>query len=226
MKRVYDERVAELRSRLSGSGLVLELGVDETRADAVTDAAVIVEGASHDFAEVKALDLHHLGYDFVSDVEVGQRAGRAFLAAARTRRQLVLAAMDYLEGSDQSATIVELPVDDVAAMTHTARALSAGWAEMGRFVLPSRIAELRTEQEGAEAARRSKASPLDAELAVRVTARVDQAVLEASAAPSDATQDRQHALQVGPNKRLRTIIQWLPMIYLSTIVISVRWRLS
>lgn len=192
MKRVYDERVAELRSRLAGSGLVLELGVDKTRADAVTDEAVIVEGVSHDFAEVKALDLHHLGYDFVSGVEVGQRAGRAFLAAARTRRQLVLAAMDYLEGSGQSATIVELPVDDVAAMTRTARALSAGRAEMGRFVLPSRIAELRAEQEWAEAARRSKASSLDAELAVRVTARVDQAVLEASAEPSDAHQDRQY----------------------------------
>ena len=154
--------------------------------------AVIVEGIGHDFAEVKALDLHHLGYDFVSDVDVGQRAGRAFLAAARTRRQLVLAAMDYLEGSGQSATIVELPVDDVAAMTRTARALSAGRAETGRFVLPSRIAGLRAEQEWAEAARRSKASSLDAELAVRVTARVDQVALEASAAPSDANQDRQH----------------------------------
>ncbi|NKY96527.1 relaxase MobL [Nocardiopsis alborubida] len=188
MKRVYDERVAELRSRLASSGLVLELGVDETRAEAVTDEAVIVEGIGHDFAEVKALDLHHLGYDFVSDVEVGQRAGRAFLAAARTRRQLVLAAMDYLEGSGQSATIVELPVDDVAAMTRTARTLSAGRVEMGRFVLPSRIAELRTEQERSETARRSKASSLDVELAARVTARVDQAALEASIEPSDANQ--------------------------------------
>lgn len=184
MKRGYDERVAELRSRLASSGLVLELGVDETGAEVITDEAVIAEGVGHDFAEIKAFDLHHLGYDFVSDVEVGQRAGRAFLAAARTRRQLLLAAMDYLEGSGQSATIVELPVDDVAAMTRTARTLSAGQAEMGRFVLPSGIAELRAEQERTEETRRSKATSLDAELAVRVTARVDQTMLEAATQPS------------------------------------------
>lgn len=183
MKRVYDERVAELRSKLAGSGLVLELGTDEDGEEAVTDEAVIAEGVVHDFGVVKALDLHHLGYDFVTDVEVGRRAGQDFLDVARTRRRLLLSAMDYLEGSGQSASIVELPVDDVAAMTRTARVLSAGRAETGRFTLPSRIAGLQAEQERAEEVSRSKASSLDAELAVRVIARVDQAVLEAETQP-------------------------------------------
>lgn len=189
MKQVYDERLDALRARLAGAGLVLELspvGGDE-EADApdprtddgavVTDRLSIVPGTAHEFDEIKGLDLHHLAHDFVTDVEVGQDARRAFSETAAERRRLLLAAMAYLDESGQSGAIADLPVDDVAAMTRVSRELAAsGEREDGVLVLRSRIAELRAEREQAAVLRRSRATSLDAGLAVRVQERVDAAV--------------------------------------------------
>lgn len=203
MKRAYDERLDALRAELAGAGLVLELASaatadapggpepdeDDSEAEAegqdpVTDRMQVVPGAAHEFDEVKALDLHHLGYDFVTDVEVGDRSRRAFAEAAAERRRLLLAAMAYLDESGQSEAIADLPVDDVAAMTRTARELApSAEDEDGVLVLRSRIAELRAEREQAEALRRSRATTLDAGLVVRVQERVDAAVASPETAP-------------------------------------------
>src|SRR5699024_9214297 len=137
--------------------------------------ARVEPGITHGFAEVKALDLHHLGYDFATDVEVGSAAFDEFAETSRRRRTLLLGAMDYLEGSGQSEAIEDLPVDEVAAMTHTARALQSQRRQDGTVLLPSRIAQLRAEQEQLAASRRSRTSSLDAELAIRVTTEIDQA---------------------------------------------------
>lgn len=177
MKVGYQERVEQLRSTLAGEGLVLTLGQDERGREAVTDDARIIAGTRHGFEEVKALDLHHLRYDFATDVEVGPASLSEYLETARQRRSRLMGAMNYLEGSGQSEAITDLPVDDVATMTALARTLSSQRRSDGGALLPSRIAELRIEQERTTAARRSRTTSLDAELAVRVTAEVDQAVL-------------------------------------------------
>lgn len=183
MRAGYEERIGQLRSRLAGEGLVLQLDVDDQGREQVTDDARIIPGTTYGFDEVKGLDLHHLSYDFVSDVEVGSVALEEFAETSRQRRHLFLDAMGYLEGSGQSEAISDLPVSDVAAMTRTARALQSQRTEDGSAVLRSRIAELRAEQDRA-AARRSATTSLDAQLAVRVTAEVDQAVLQDSAGPA------------------------------------------
>ncbi|MFE4834446.1 relaxase MobL [Arthrobacter sp. NPDC056691] len=186
MKKVYDERLDGLRSELASSGLVLHVGRSSSRevqkaADtpAVSAELEITAGAGHDFDGVKALDLHHLGYDFVDDVEVGPTSRRMFVEAARERRRLLLAAMDYLDQTGQSEAIsVHLPVDDVAAMARVSRELTAPaeGRSNGSSLLRSRIAQLRAEQEGAGEMRRSRTASLDAGLVVRVQARVDAAV--------------------------------------------------
>ncbi|MFF8914184.1 relaxase MobL [Streptomyces sp. NPDC015032] len=183
MKQAYGQKLEGLRADLASSGLVLRAGPsaeDQTSAepDAVGTDFEIVAGPSHDFAEVKALDLHHLGYDFVTDVEIGPHACQTFVETSRERRRLLLAAMDYLDQSGQAEAIPDLPVDDVAAMTRVSRELTAHQRDEGSGspVLRSRIAELR-----AERMRRSKASSLDAGLVVRVQAQVDRAVTTADA---------------------------------------------
>ncbi|KII26778.1 hypothetical protein M707_25840, partial [Arthrobacter sp. AK-YN10] len=143
----------------------------------------IETGTVHPFDEVKALDLHHLGYDFVADVEIGKRARREFTAAAAERRRLLLAAMEYLDRSGQSEAIADLPVDDIAAMTRVSRELVPVEDGSTRPVLRSRIAALREEQEQAARMHRSKASSLDAGLVVRVQQRVDAAVAGAGVLP-------------------------------------------
>ncbi|MGW3971032.1 relaxase MobL [Streptomyces ardesiacus] len=182
MKQSYDQKLDGLRADLASSGLVLRVGSSaedqaSTETDAVSTDFKIVAGAAHDFDEVKALDLHHLGYDFVTDVEIGPHAHQTFVETTRDRRRLLLAAMDYLDQSGQAEAIPDLPVDDVAAMTRVSRELTPQQTdeESSTLVLRSRIAELRAEREQAERMRRSKASSLDAGLVVRVQAQVDQA---------------------------------------------------
>lgn len=222
MKQAYDERLDGLRADLAGAGLVLELApADDAPVasepedpeheestpelvpsaadeDSVTDRMRVVPGAAHEFDEVKALDLHHLGYDFVTDVEVGDRSRRAFAEAAAERRRLLLAAMAYLDESGQSQAIADLPADDVAVMTRVERELApSADSEGGVLVLRSRIAELRAEREQAEALRRSRATTLDAGLVVRVQERVDAAVIspdassEGFAEPTGLSTDRE-----------------------------------
>ncbi|MFD2794657.1 relaxase MobL [Promicromonospora vindobonensis] len=209
MKQVYDERLEHLRADLAASGLVLRVGraiEDNGRTpkaggtDGVSTDLGVVVGAAHEFDEVKALDLHHLGYDFVSNVEVGPKACRDFVAATRERRRLLLAAVAYLDDSGQSEAISDLPVDDVAVMTRVARELATQADDdgTGTRVLRSRIAELRTGREQARHGRRSKASSLDAGLVVRVRAEVGGAATRPNATnttgskPIDLSTDAQH----------------------------------
>ncbi|GLX36923.1 relaxase MobL [Streptomyces lavendulae] len=186
MQQSYDRKLHGLRADLASSGLVLRVGSSaegraSTETDAVSTDFKVVVGTTYDFDEVKGLDLHHLGYDFVTDVRIGPRAHQAFVETARDRRRLLLAAMDYLDQSGQAEAIADLPVNDVAAMTRVSRELTSQQTGQGSgsLMLRSRIAELRAGRGQAERMRRSKASSLDAGLVVRVQARVDQAVATA-----------------------------------------------
>ncbi|MFK0179694.1 relaxase MobL [Streptomyces xanthochromogenes] len=188
MKQSYHQKLDGLRADLASSGLVLRVGSSaedqaSTETDAVTTDFKIVAGAAYDFDEVKALDLHHLGYDFATDIEIGPQACQTFVETTKDRRRLLLAAMDYLDQSGQAEAIPDLPVDDVAAMTRVSRELTPQQKdeEAVTLVLRSRIVGLRAEREQAERMRRSKASSLDADLVVRVQAQVDQAVTTANA---------------------------------------------
>lgn len=195
MRANYDEQLEQLRDDLALSGLVLrpaqsgsEVVADDDETvpagSADTDVIdegvdlVIEQGVGHDFDEVKALDLHHLGYDFFSDVEIGTSAQKSFAQNARRRRTLLMGAINYLEHSGQSDAIADLPVDDVASMTRFSRRLSSERKETGTATLPSRFAELRARQAEAERVRRQAASTLDAGLVVRVQGEVDHAATE------------------------------------------------
>ncbi|MFI9629324.1 relaxase MobL [Streptomyces sp. NPDC052042] len=199
MRLAYAERLDELRADLASAGLVLRVasagtGDAENGKDSAARAGggevsadlAVVPGTAYDFDEVKALDLHHLGYDFITDVKVGPRARASFTAAAAERRRMLLAAMEYLDKSGQSEAISDLPVDDVAAMTRLSRELAvpARADGTGPLVLRSKIAELREQSEQAARMRRSKASSLDADLVVRVQAEIDAAVSSTDAAAS------------------------------------------
>jgi hypothetical protein len=181
MQQSYDQKLDGLRADLDSSGLVLRMESSAedpagTQTDAVSADFAVIAGATYDFPEVKALDLHHLGYDFVTDVEIGPHARQNFVETTKDRRRLLLAAMDYLDQSGQAEAIPDLPVDDVAAMTRVSRELTSQQTDegSGSLVLRSRIAELRAKRERVGQMRRSTAPSLDAGLAVRVQAQVDQ----------------------------------------------------
>lgn len=179
MRTGYEERLDQLRADLSGSGLVLVAAqagpaVDDEVAGGAA-ALEIRQGTAYPFEEVKALDLHHLGYDFFSDVAVGHKAREAFSTEAARRRTLLVAAMQYLDDSGQSEAIRDLPIEDVAAMMKTVAQLEGSLDESGQTVLASRFAELRAQQ---EQDRRQATAALDAGLVVRFQGRIDQAAIE------------------------------------------------
>lgn len=74
----------------------------------------------YSFDEVKALDIHHLGYDFAYDVLVSKRNIDAFTEAADTRYELYQNAMQYLRNSGQYAAVDTYPRKDVLAMKELA----------------------------------------------------------------------------------------------------------
>jgi hypothetical protein len=195
MQRLYDERLDQLRTDLYGSGLVLR----PLRTAGGTADVEITRGTDFDFDEVKALDLHHLGYDFFSDVTVGAQAREAFAGEARQRRRFLIAAMAYLDDSGQSQAIKDLPVDDVAAMTKLASQLARSADSAGRSVLPSRFTQLRAQQEHP---RRHTTSALDAALVVRLQKEIDQVVLEAGIRSGPEASD---TLGYEPDRDIETI---------------------
>lgn len=88
------------------------------------DEPVILQKPQYDFQDVKALDLHHLGYDFPYDVPVSMLNVNAFRDAAYRRYDLYQGAKAYLEGSGQGGTVSFLPGNDVELMKDLADRLA------------------------------------------------------------------------------------------------------
>ncbi|MET0885697.1 MAG: relaxase MobL [Mycetocola sp.] len=163
MRATYAGKVDDLRVRLAGKGLRLDLISDPATG---RDAAEVTAGAEHPFEDVKGLDLHHMRYDFSQDVEVGRRTLNAFRVAAKRRAEALEAAVAYLVDSGQAEAVSELPVTDVQMMTKLATEISADSTAM----LPSHVAELARER---AILRRSRTVPLSSDLALQLTARVE-----------------------------------------------------
>jgi hypothetical protein len=194
MRRTYEGRVAELRTELAARGLRLELTPDPEGKS--PDTAVVRPGAEYYFEDVKGLDLHHMRYDFSSDVEVGARARKQFVDWARSRRYHRDRALAYLEASGQREAIAEVPVADIDAMNALADRLERD----PRAVLPSEVAAIARER---AVLRRSRTVQLGTELAEQVQSRVDRAaVYEAPEAVTLSPSERHAGDQSRTNEGL------------------------
>jgi hypothetical protein len=191
MRGNYENRVAELRVDLAARGLKLELTPDPKGK--TPDTAVISAGAEYDFEDVKGLDLHHMRYDFSSDVEVGARARKQFVQWARSRRFHRDRAMAYLEASGQKGAIANMPVADIDAMNTLADKL----ARDTKAVLPSEVAAISRER---EVLQRSRTVQLGTDLVKQVERQVDQAaVYAAPEAGSVTSTEQRHAADQSRN---------------------------
>lgn len=167
MRANYDARIDGLRTDLAAQGLKLDITTDPDRH--VPDTARISPGAEYDFEDVKGLDLHHMRYDFSSDVQVGRRARSQFVQWARSRRMHVDRAAEYLSASRQVEAIENLPMADVDSMNRLADALERNV----QAVLPSEVAAISRER---EILRRSRTVQLGSDLAKQVETQVDKLV--------------------------------------------------
>ncbi|KIA73392.1 hypothetical protein ANMWB30_23190 [Arthrobacter sp. MWB30] len=179
MRAGYEARVAELRAELASQGLKLEITTDEQTH---RDSAKIMTGAEYAFEDVKGLDLHHMRYDFTTDVQVGDRARGKFVQWARSRRHHLDQAVFYLKASGQATAIADMPVADIESMNALADRL-----EEGQTFLPSEVAALARKR---DVLRRSRTVQLDSGLVQQVVQHVDQQIIR----DVPTSEDRQNAL--------------------------------
>lgn len=78
------------------------------------------------FDDVKALDIHHLGYDFGRPIEISRPNIDIFKKAADERFRLLTDASKYLIESGQEARLHDLPLKDVTIMKEAADKFSSG----------------------------------------------------------------------------------------------------
>ena len=136
MEAERERRIAQLQAQLAKAGRLLIVESDRIRTE---------EAEEFDFDAVKGLDLHHMGFDFPTDVKVGIKAREEFLQAAKARQKSLLAAVDYLESSGQGALAQEvLDIKDVMAMDEIASKIEA--QDPKTTVLESRVAKLAAAQ--------------------------------------------------------------------------------
>lgn len=115
MQERCEEQEAAFRERIADYGL--SLSEYEGRL-------AVSKKKPYEFDEVKALDIHHLGYDFPYDAPISRLNIDRFAEAAYTRYALYGKAKEYLEKSGQAEQVKYLPGKDVEAMKETADSLT------------------------------------------------------------------------------------------------------
>lgn len=107
MSETYKRREEDFRHKLENYGLTLE--ASETGLRVSTEKP-------YKFDEVKALDIHHLGYDFSHDIEISKVNIDAFIEAADRRSELYEGVKQYLSATGQEGALQGLPGPDIALM--------------------------------------------------------------------------------------------------------------
>lgn len=74
----------------------------------------------HDFQDVKALDIHHLGYDSPTDMKVSQKNIDIFYETAQKRAELAEAAREYLIETGQESELDSINMRDIRLMKRVA----------------------------------------------------------------------------------------------------------
>lgn len=113
----YDSQVEEFQLHLEDLGMTFES--DEK-------GARVLPEPPYDFDTVKALDLHHLGYDFPYDAQISKPNVDLFVKMTERRYEAFQGAIAYLSTSGQSDYADQMPVRDVNLMKAMADRLSAG----------------------------------------------------------------------------------------------------
>lgn len=111
MTETYYKREAEFRHKLGDYGLTLENEDGRLR---------VSREKPYRFQDVKALDIHHMGYDFNYDFEISKVNIDKFVECADTRWALFQGAREYLVNSGQAHAVPSLGEADITLMKDVA----------------------------------------------------------------------------------------------------------
>lgn len=115
---VLEERLERMLDTFEDKAETFQMHLDEVGMTFESDGseARVRKTPMYTFDEVKALDLHHLGYDFPFEAEVSKVNADLFIDMAQQRHAAYEAAVAYLENSGQSTYVAELPGADIRLM--------------------------------------------------------------------------------------------------------------
>lgn len=122
MPHILDVRIEKFTDRITE--------METTFQDKLRDYGLYYDGQGvtrkkmYAFDEVKALDLHHLGYDFPYSVSISKRNVDAFCEMAQYRYESFQRAKDYLIRTGQELAVKQLPEQDVVFMKQYADAMA------------------------------------------------------------------------------------------------------
>ena len=128
MPDVWDRRKAMEQRRLDEATKQFKEHLQDYGMD--FDGHGVTRQKLYPFDEVKALDLHHLGYDFPMSVPISKRNADVFIEFANRRYESFQRARDYLERTGQSESVVDLLPTDVRVMKQFADKLAGGQSSL------------------------------------------------------------------------------------------------
>ena len=122
---VIETRLAVMQSRLEDldKDFAYKIATDGLSLDINEDRPSFKKHIKHDFKDVKALDLHHLSYDFPTDMNVSQHNIDTFVEIAARRAQLAAAARQYFIDTEQEEELDNFNMRDIRLMQRTANNL-------------------------------------------------------------------------------------------------------
>jgi len=123
---IIETRLEHMRETLEkkDKDFAFKISVDALSIDTSAETPVFVRDIKYDFDDVKALDIHHLGYDFSQNMTVSRKNADIFIETARKRAELAQAAREYLINSGQRSELENINMRDIRLMSKIADGMS------------------------------------------------------------------------------------------------------
>ena len=115
MRETFKKHESDLNDKLFDAGFKLVRDVDKFS---------LVPDLPYKFDDVKALDLHHLGYDFLYDADVSVTNVAKFVIMAKERSMLYDKVEYYLKNTEQEEALSQFDGEDIRLMAEYADKLA------------------------------------------------------------------------------------------------------
>lgn len=115
MRETFKKHESDLNDKLFDAGFKLVRDVDKFS---------LVSDLQYKFDDVKALDLHHLGYDFLYDADVSVTNVAKFVIMAKERSMLYDKVEYYLKNTEQEEALSQFDGEDIRLMAEYADKLA------------------------------------------------------------------------------------------------------
>lgn len=114
MRDTLERKDKEFAYKISADALSIDINDDNPK---------LKRNIKYDFDDVKALDMHHLGYDAPRDMPVSQKYIDEFTETARKRAELAEKAKEYLVLTGQESELDDINFKDIQLMNQVADSL-------------------------------------------------------------------------------------------------------